>query len=238
MARATQKIAFGGSARHHLVEQPYYLKPIPHNPYLGAVHDGTTQGYNEGFSHKNIAFLYRFRHNLFAGLQTGFFSRNPSGKHVHWLEVSTIEKMRVRAFSEDAFPPMFLSTIVIAFTIYQILHYMYAHPDITLYNLGVWTSKPWITQMRFANAHPMDKPIFRYIQRAPEFYGIEDPYREVVRRGLAANDPFINAVKKLGLESEVTGDRVMKGQALLGPNVVEAAAAIVPKAQQINRLQL
>jgi hypothetical protein len=238
MARASQKMAFGGMARHHVVEQPYYLKTVPHNPYIGAVHDGVTTQYNEGYAAKLIPFLYRFRHNMFAGLQTGFFSRNPSGKHIHWLEVSTIEKMRVRAFTDEAFPPLFVSAVVLLFTFYHCWRYAYAHPDITLYNLGIWTSKPWIQQMRFSQLHPMDKPIFRYVTRSSEFFGIEDPYRQIARLQLDANDPYLEAVRKAGMESEVTGSRVLKGQALSGPNVVEAATALVARPKQGTRMQI
>lgn len=230
------KMAGGGNSKFHVVEQPYFLKTVASNPYIGAVHDGVSTEYNTGYTLKKIPFLYRFRHNLFPGQQTGFFARNIAGKHVHWLEVSTIEKMRVRATSEEAFPPMVLSTVVIAFTLYHMWRYTYAHPDITLYNLGVWTSKPWIQQMRFAQKHPMDKPIFRYLARCPEFYNIEDPARIVARLQLDHNDPYLTAVRKAGRIGEVTGDRVLKGLGMQGPDVVAEAVKLVPRPPQMTRM--
>jgi hypothetical protein len=195
----------GGMARFNVVEHANLVKPVSHNPYIGTVHDGVTTGYNEGFSSKAMPFLYRFRHNILPqGMATGFFSRNPSGKHIHWLEVSTIEKMRVRAFTDEAFPPLFVSALVLAFTAYHVYRYIVYHPDLTLYNLGVWTSKPWITQMRFAKKHPLDKPVFKFIQRVPsDYYGVEDPVKFMYRNGVCANDPWLDFVKSKGKENEL-----------------------------------
>lgn len=196
MARVTHKMS-GGMARANLVEHNYYLKPVPMNPYLGAVHDGRTELYNEGFSAKHIPFLYRFRHNLFPGWQTGFFCRNPNGKFVHWLEVSTIEKMRVRVMSEEAFPPLMLFIAVNAFTLYHCWRLFYHHPDITLSNVTIWTTKPWVQQMRFSQKHPMDKPTWRYVDRATEYYQ-QDPIRFLYEQGIPANDAYLTAARAAG----------------------------------------
>lgn len=212
MARASTKMC-GGNAKFNVVDHGHYLKPISMNPYVGTVHDGVTTAYNEGFSSKAMPFLYRFRHNLLPqGIATGFFSRNPSGKHVHWLEVSTIEKMRVRAVQEDAFPPMFVTVVVIAFTAYHLYRIAAYHPDITMYNLGVWTSKPWIQQMRFTKKHPLDKPVFKYVQRGSfEFLQMEDPITIMYREGRTANDPWLAFVKSKGVEDQLYVKGFQKG---------------------------
>lgn len=197
MARVTSKIS-GGLARFHAVEHPYYLKTVPMNPYIGTVHDGVSTEYLTGFLSKHIPFLYRFRHNLFPGMATGFYARNISGKNVHWLEVSTMEKMRVRIFTDEAAPPVLLSLVVILFTIYHCWRLAYAHPDITMYNIVLWTTKPFVEQMRFSKQHPLDKPVYKYIQRVPEFY-MEDPIREIARLGVSANDPWLEFCKEKGL---------------------------------------
>ncbi|CUF11912.1 transmembrane protein, putative [Bodo saltans] len=204
MARASNKMS-GGMARYNVIDHGHYLKPVSQNPYIGTVHDGMSTGYGQGFASKAMPFLYRFRHNLLPqGMATGFFSRNPSGKHVHWLEVSTIEKMRVRAVSEDAFPPMFVTMIVIAFTTYHLFRIAAYHPDITMYNLGVFTSKPWIQQMRFTKKHPLDKPVFKFVQRVPsEYFQMEDPITIMYKNQWTANDPWLEFVKSKGLEDQL-----------------------------------
>ena len=78
-----------GGVPHRVIEQPYFLKNMPMNPYLGTVHDGVSTGYHQGFSVKPIHWLYRFRHNyLPTGMPVGMYSRNPAGKALHWLEAS------------------------------------------------------------------------------------------------------------------------------------------------------
>lgn len=225
MARTSLKMS-GGMAKANVIDQPYYLKAVPMNPYIGTVHNGVSTEFNTGFSVKKIPFLYRFRHNILpTGIQCGFFSRNPMGKHVHWLEVSTIEKLRIRAVGEEAFPPMVVSAVVIAFTIYHCWRYIYMHPDLTNYNVVLWTTKPWVMQTRFSQVHPMDKPIFRYHQRVPEYYNIDDPIRMIYGNQIAANDPYFDKAKELGLEKGFT---VKAGQ-YNGPDIAEAVKETVPK---------
>lgn len=196
MARATHKMS-GGIARQNLLEFKNLIKPVPHNPYIGTVHDGRTESYNEGFLEKPMPFLYRFRHNLFPGWQTGFFCRNPQGKYVHWLEVSTIEKVRVRVAGEEAFTLVMLFLFVCTFTVYHCWRLMYHHPDLTMANITIWTTKPWVQQMRFSKKHPMDKPTYRFVDRASEFYQ-QDPIRFLYESGLPANDPYFNAARAIG----------------------------------------
>lgn len=203
MARATHKMS-GGMSRAHVVEHPYYLQTVSHNPYVGAVHDGVSTGYGQGFASKNIPFLYRFRFNLLPqGQNTGFFCRNPMGKHVHWLEVSTIEKMRVRVMSEEALPGLYIMILTVAFTCYHLYRLAFFHPDLTLYNLAIFTTKPWVTQMRFSKAHPMDAPIFRYVVRCPEVY-IDDPLRDMYSIKIMPNDPYLAHVEAIGKADELT----------------------------------
>lgn len=203
MTRACVRIGGGGGNLEHAVEHPYFLKKMPGNPYIGAQHDSKSTEYNKGFVSKPMHWLYRFRYNsLPVGMPTGFFCRNPQGKNVHWLEVSTIEKMRVQMMGEEAFAPGFVSAATVIFTIYHCYRYTMYHPDLTLYNMALWTSKPFVTMYRNSQKHRMDQPSFRYVDRAPEFYAY-DPIRELYGMGLAANDPFVKRVKDAGREDEL-----------------------------------
>lgn len=187
----------------HIVEQPYFLKKMPSNPYIGAVHDGKSTGYGQGWSVKPINWVYRFRYNSQpTGIPTGFYNRNPGGKQVHWLEVSTIEKVRVQLAGEEAFGPDLLCGFCIVFTIYHTYRYYTNHPDLSFYNFVLWTSKPFTAINRASVKHNMDQPTFRYMQRPPEFYG-KDIIREIYSLGIAANDPFLERVKAAGREDEL-----------------------------------
>ncbi|KEG09254.1 P27 protein [Trypanosoma grayi] len=190
-------------ARANVVEHGVYVKPISQNPYISTVHDGVSTGYMEGFSAKPMHWLYRFRYNyLPQGFATGFFSRNPYGRYVHWLEVSTIEKMRLQATSVETFPASVLTAIVLAYTMWFCYRLAFVHPDITLYNIGLWTTKPWIAAQRFNKKHEIDQPVYRWIHRAPEYY-ITDPYRQLTKLGVAANDTWLEYVKSMGREEEL-----------------------------------
>lgn len=203
MARASVRCAGGGASMKHVVDQPYFLKKMPSNPYLGAVHDGKTTAYNEGWSVKPMNWVYRFRHNsLPTGIPTGFYNRNPGGKQVHWLEVSTIEKVRVQLAGEEAFGPDLLCGLCIVFTIYHTIRYYTYHPDLSFYNFVLWTSKPFTTMNRASVKHTYDQPTFRMMQRAPEFYA-KDQIREMYKLGVVANDPFFERVKAAGREDEL-----------------------------------
>lgn len=203
MARAPQRIAGGGGSMQHVVEHPYFLKKMPSNPYIGTVHDGKSTAYNTGFSVKPMNWVYRWRYNSQpTGIPTGPFNRNPGGKQVHWLEVSTIEKLRVQLAGEECFGPNLLCGAVIAFTIYHGIRYYLYHPDLSFYNVMLWTSKPFTMMNRASQKHTMDQPTFRYMQRPPEFYGI-DPIRSLYKLGVAANDPFVVRVKAAGREDEL-----------------------------------
>lgn len=74
----------GGVARRNVVDHGVFMKPVSLNPFLATTHDGVTTSYMGGFSPKKVHWLYRFRFNLLPqGMMTGFYSRNPYGRHVH-----------------------------------------------------------------------------------------------------------------------------------------------------------
>lgn len=193
----------GGMARTNVVDHGVFVKPISHNPFISTEHNGISTGYLQGFSAKPMHWLYRFRYNFLPqGFATGFFSRNPYGRYVHWLEVSTIEKMRLQVTSLEGLPATVVTTIVVGFTIWYLYRLAFLHPDITLYNIGLWTTKPWISAQRFNKKQEIDQPVYRWIHRAPEYY-ITDPYRELVKLGVAANDTWEAHARSAGREDEL-----------------------------------
>ncbi|ESL10160.1 hypothetical protein TRSC58_02111 [Trypanosoma rangeli SC58] len=215
MSRVTTKIC-GGMARSNVVDHGVYVKPVSHNPFISSVHDGVSTGYLEGFAAKPIHWLYRFRFNsLPQGFATGFFSRNPYGRYVHWLEVSTIEKMRVQAFSVEGLPCNIVSVLVTLYSLWYCYRLCFLHPDLTLYNIGLWTTKPWISAQRFNKKHELDQPVFRWIHRTPEYF-VPDPYRELTKLGVAANDTWKEYVKSVGREDELLIGPLDKGYGVAG----------------------
>lgn len=193
----------GGAARQSVVEHANYMKPMSHNPYLCAVHDGSSTGYMQGYTARPVNWLYRFRYNLLPqGFATGFFSRNPYGRYVHWLEVSSIEKMRMQSLTIESMPCSIVSGIVILFTLWFCYRLAFLHPDITLYNIGLWPTKPWVQQQRFNKKKELDQPVYRWTHRAPEYF-ITDPMRELYKLDVGANDPYYEYVKGMGREKEL-----------------------------------
>ncbi|EPY31972.1 P27 protein [Strigomonas culicis] len=179
------------------------MKPMPGNPYLSAVHDGASTGYQQGFSARPLNWLYRFRYNVLpSGMSGGFFSRNPYGRYVHWLEVSTMEKIRLQLIGVESMPCSIMTTLVSLYTLWFLYRLAFLHPDITLYNLGLWVTKPWVQQQRFNKKMELDQTIYRWIHRAPEYLMV-DPLREMYKLQIAANDPYYEYVKGLGRESEL-----------------------------------
>jgi hypothetical protein len=203
MSRCTAKMS-GGVARANVVDHGVLLKPVSCNPFLGAVHDGTSTGYMQGFAAKPIHWLYRFRHNLLPqGMSGGFFSRNPYGRYVHWLEVSTIEKMRMQLQTMESMPCSIVTTIVVIYTLWFSYRLTFLHPDITLYNLGLWPTKPWVQQQRFNKKIDIDQPVYRWVHRVPEFMAA-DPIRELYKLDVMANDPYLEYVRGMGRVEELT----------------------------------
>ncbi|KAG5474668.1 hypothetical protein GH5_03966 [Leishmania sp. Ghana 2012 LV757] len=203
MSRCTNRLS-GGIARANLVDHGAFLKPMSLNPCLGAVHDGVSTGYYQGFSAKPIHWLYRFRYNLLPqGMSGGFFSRNPYGRFVHWLEVSTIEKIRLQLMTVESMPVSVMTGIVVIYTVWFSYRLTFLHPDITLYNLGLWSTKPWVQQQRFNKKVDIDQPVYRWVHRAPEFL-MNDPIRETYKLKIAANDPYLEYLRGIGREEELT----------------------------------
>ncbi|KAG5494297.1 hypothetical protein GH5_02308 [Leishmania sp. Ghana 2012 LV757] len=203
MSRVSNKIG-GGRGCQTVVNHGYYLKPMTGNPYLCTQHDGVTTAYQQGFFPKDVNWLYRFRYNLLPmGMSGGFFSRNPYGRYVHWLEVSTIEKMRLQLLTLESVPCSVVTAIVVLFTMWHSYRLTFLHPDITLYNLGLWPTKPWLQQQRFNKKKELDQEVYRWVHRVPEFM-IDDPIRDLYKLGIAANDPVLTIAKEQGVAKEMT----------------------------------
>ncbi|KAG5500425.1 hypothetical protein JKF63_03518 [Porcisia hertigi] len=203
MSRFSNKVS-GGVARANLVDHGVYLKPMSSNPFLSAVHDGVSTGYGQGYSAKAMHWLYRFRYNLLPqGMACGFFSRNPYGRYVHWLEVSTINKVRLQLTSMEAMPVSVVTAIVLMYTLWFSYRLCFLHPDITVYNLVLWSTKPWVQQQRFNKKIDIDQKVYRWVHRMPECI-FTDPIRETYKLGIAANDPYLEHVRGLGREKELT----------------------------------
>lgn len=201
--RTTWKLT-AGMSKHNVCTFPYYMKPISNNPFLGSVHDGSTTEFRKGFSPKPIGFLQRFRHNLIPqGFVLGSANYyNPRGKFVHWLEVSTIKKFMTRVNDEECTYPRRLSYVTFAITAYAVFNMLHYHPDLTYYNIVLWTTKPFVQQMRFNSKHRIDEPVYRVIHRSPEFY-FEDPQRDFYKLEITANDPWLVYCKAKGTEKEL-----------------------------------
>ncbi|KAK7194702.1 hypothetical protein NESM_000389500 [Novymonas esmeraldas] len=203
MSRASNKMS-GGVACHSVAEHARFLKPMTGNPYLCAQHDGVTTAYQQGFTARPVHWLYRFRYNLLpVGMSGGFFSRNPYGRYVHWLEVSTIEKMRLQMLTLESVPCSVVTIVVLLFTLWHSYRLSVLHPDTTLYNLGLWPTKPWVQQQRFNKKKELGQEVYRWVYRAPEFM-IEDPIRDMYKMGIMANDPVLVMAKEQGVEHELT----------------------------------
>lgn len=190
-------------SKANVIDHGYYLKPMNFNPYLGTAHDGTSKGYNQGFVKKHMHWLYRFRYNyLPLGKCTGFHPVNKLGKHVHYLEVSTIEKMRVQIMCEETRPLLHLFTIQSIYMTWAAWKCMHYSPDLTYHNVVLWPMKSQVQQFRFTKKMRIDDPSYRYMVRSPEFF-IEDPLRDLYALGVAANDPFLEYCKSKGVEKDL-----------------------------------
>lgn len=92
-----------------------------------------------------------------------------------------------------------ISTIYAGWYMYRLF---FLHPDVTLYNLGLWFTKPWVQQMRFNKKIELDQPVYRWVHRSPE-YLMTDPMREMYKLGIIANDPYLEYLKSIGREKEL-----------------------------------
>lgn len=201
MSKHNHKI--GGHRPFFVVEQPYYLKHSPMNPFLGAVYDNVSVGQLKGYSLKPIHWLYRFRYNTAPRGSVPLGLQNPGGKNVHWLEVSNVKKFAIQIFSEECLPHTFLAACVASLVLWNFSRYIWSHPDLTLYNIAAPSWKPNTMQLRSNELLPMDKPVFRLFQRVSEFYAY-DSYRDLIEMGVIANDPYIEYMKSIGREGDLT----------------------------------
>jgi len=178
------------------------LKHHPANPYLGSVHDGVTSDFLKGYSVKPIHWLYRFRYNTNPRGAPPMYMRNTLGKDIHWLEVSIIEKFRLQITNWEAWPHVVAGIGVVCAVAWQFYWYLYCHPELSLFNFAIGQSKNYVKRERFNDKIEFDTPVFRWFQRNSEFYGY-DSYRELIKLGVIANDPYIEFVKKHGRDREL-----------------------------------
>ena len=193
----------GGGRPVFYAAQPYFLKHAPQNPAFGTVHDGVSTEFCAGFSAKPIHWLYRFRHNTAPYCATPLNLRNRGDKVAHWLEITQFKKVAAQLSCSEAYPHMFTAIAIVMITIWHCGRYLLYHPELTLYNVAMYPTKSHIEQTRYNERHPMDKPVFRWVQRCPEFYSY-DSYRELIDMEVIANDPFIEHMKALGKGDQLT----------------------------------
>ena len=184
---------------------PYYIAPVPGNRFAFLEHDGVSDGYLQGFRPKKIHWLYRWRHNLNPRCRAVGFGNdnNPQAIQLHWLENKLTTKAAVALFSDDGYPHLVLWTAIVLFTIWHIGRYLIFHPDISLWSFSTAFGRPFTQYVRFTKLHPMDVPVFRWFQGQNEFYMIHH-YREYVKRGFVANDPWVEKCKEDGIFDELT----------------------------------
>ncbi|KPI83441.1 hypothetical protein ABL78_7527 [Leptomonas seymouri] len=114
-----------------------------------------------------------------------------------------MEKMRLQLMSIESMPCSIVSAIVFIYTTWFCYRLAFLHPDITLYNLGLWPTKPWVQQQRFNKKIEVGQPVYRWVHRVPEFMSV-DPVRELYKLDVAANDPYLEYVRGMGREKELT----------------------------------
>jgi hypothetical protein len=119
------------------------------------------------------------------------------------MEMSTIEKVRVRVFCEDAMPMSFVMFVVLLFTAWHCYRLAFLHPDVSIYPMVIFSTKPWVEFYRASKKHTLDEHVHRFVFRCPELYGVSDPIRELYKVGAAANDPYLERVKALGKEKDL-----------------------------------
>lgn len=200
---AKTQCKFTGGAPAFIVQPKKYVRHMPYNPWFGAKHDGFSSGYCQGFTAIDIPHLYRFRHNVLPiARPLGRFSHNPMGKNVHYLEVNVFDKFSTQIFNEESLPHTTLATIIFTIITLHLCRYLYAHPDVTWYNLVLWPTKPHVEMYRWNDMPTFDQPVFRFFQRPCEFYAY-DTWREMVSLGVCANDPWVDYVKSIGREKDL-----------------------------------
>ena len=165
---------------------------------MGLEYDGKGLDYQVGFVWKKMPFLTRFRHNISNPGECPLEMRHPSPyKYVHWMEVSRMRKLMTELHGEEAKNFYWLCLAVWWFTVWHCYRYAMYHRDHTLYGLTSMPTKNSLTMRRAEAYHPMDKPVFRYYQMAPELYFFH-PRRDQYNMGVIANDPFEAHCKEVG----------------------------------------
>ena len=166
---------------------------------MGLEYDGKGLDYQVGFVWKKMPFLTRFRHNISNPGECPLEMRHPSPyKYVHWMEVSRMRKLMTELHGEEAKNFYWLCLAVWWFTVWHCYRYAMYHRDHTLYGLTSMPTKNSLTMRRAEAYHPMDKPVFRYYQMAPELY-FYHPHRDWINMDVVANDPFKERLKELGV---------------------------------------
>ena len=201
---AMHLVRFSGGAPQFMVAPKKYVRHMPMNPSFGAKHDGVTPEFGKGYTAIDIPFLNRFRHNtLPLGCGWGKWAgKNPVGKQIHYLEVNQFLKCRPFIFGPEGIVHTLCIGFICVLTVVHLLRYVYAHPDLTMYNFVLWPTKPLVHFSRMDQKHPMDKPAFRLFQRPIE-YGVYDEYRDMIRLGYVANDPWLVYIKSIGKEKSL-----------------------------------
>eukprot|EP00760_Papus_ankaliazontas_P007536 PhM_4_TR13366/c2_g1_i2/m.64898 len=185
-----------GGARPHVGQLPYYVHEVPGNPYAFFNHDGQTTEFMKGFTPKKVGWLQRFRHNMNPRCTAvGAFAFNIWGKNVHWLENKTSTKVYQQMISDECYPHSVLWISVVVVTVLHLGRYLYGHPDVSLFNASMWATKPLVDACRWEKPYTMDRPVFRLFQGISEFYAY-NPYRDLVRVGAVANDPWLEYLKE------------------------------------------
>ena len=179
---------------------PYYVKPVPGNRFAFLEHDGVSDGFMQGFRPKKMHWLYRWRHNMNPMCRAVGMGNemNPRAIQLHWLENKITTKVSIALFSDDGYAHFMLWLAIVVFTIWQCSRYLFFHPDISVWSLMMPWYKRYVEYIRFGKLHPMDVPVYRWFQGQNEFYSCHF-YRELVKRGLVVNDPWIEKCKEDGI---------------------------------------
>lgn len=191
---------------NNVCEQPYYLKPVAENPYLGTVHDGVSTEYQQGYSVKPIHHLYRFTHNFLPLNIPRGGNRGATHKRLHWLEMTSMYRFKIEYAGPEALPCLWLCVLILGMTTVHLLRVAFYHPDITWYNLAFPTNKNFVPFVRYNEKQQLDQPVYRYFQQQTEFYFKDAMKREMMALDRIVNDPYINHVKEIGRGDELLLD--------------------------------
>jgi len=206
MFKQTQKSSFRnlikmGNRPYFAVEQPQYVKHAPGNNWFNAVHDGVSEGFQAGYTARKMNPVRRFWWNIneSAGGASSFYLRNPGGKCPHWLSITGWGKFTAHVFSGEAQMHVLLASYVTAIVIWNLSRYLFFHPDLTIYNIAYFTVRRYLNVLRNNEVRPLDAPVFRWMQQAPEIYNY-NPHRDMIEMGVLANDPQVEYMKAIGKE--------------------------------------